>query len=409
MIAQPNKTEAPFWNALRDQLAFAEADPRAAVLDSLVAQGLPHRRLEGWRWSDVSRALAQVTPAPSSELTPAQPKFGDDVFEITRTGAQDDAAQALSNIDGVQVEWVTPQVSEELAPADQSLRVLAQIAAPACLNIRVDAGAVVSQPILLSYRAPDGTMAFFDTRIEIGAGAKVTLIDAITAAPKLVLGTTQIELGDGAVFKRYSVCDVRALSVVHSATTINAGADAEILSTSISTGAKLCRHEFDVETNGENVRAHINSASLVGAGRHADFTSNIAFDAANCTTEQRHKTAARGDGKAVFQGKFYVARGAQKTNAQMSTDALLLSDRAEANHMPALEIYADDVECAHGSTCGAVDDDALFYMQQRGLPEDEARALIIRAFIGEVLDSVEREDVTEYFAQIADAWLGEAV
>jgi Fe-S cluster assembly protein SufD len=102
-----------------------------------------------------------------------------------------------------------------------------------------------------------------------------------------------------------------------------------------------------------------------------------------------------------------VARGAQKTDARMTANALLLSGDAEANHKPELEIYADDVECAHGSAIGALDEDALFYLRQRGLDETSARALLIEAFVGEVIDGVENEAVREVFANEVAAWLEE--
>jgi len=101
-----------------------------------------------------------------------------------------------------------------------------------------------------------------------------------------------------------------------------------------------------------------------------------------------------------------VKREAQKTDARMTANALLLSDMAEANHKPELEIYADDVECAHGSTVGALDDDALFYLRQRGLSESQARALLIEAFVGAVIDTVEEDGVRGVLAGRVTSWLG---
>jgi Fe-S cluster assembly protein SufD len=130
------------------------------------------------------------------------------------------------------------------------------------------------------------------------------------------------------------------------------------------------------------------SAAALSGARHADQTSLVAFNAVGGRTRQIHRAALKDRTRGVFQGKFLVARGSQQTDAEMNAGALLLSDAAEANHKPELEIYADDVKCAHGSTAGALDDDALFYMRQRGLSEHAARALLIEAFLGEVFDGL---------------------
>ena len=128
--------------------------------------------------------------------------------------------------------------------------------------------------------------------------------------------------------------------------------------------------------------------SALAAARHADATSLISFNATGCETRQLHRAAIRDRARGVFQGKFLVARGSQKTDAEMNAGALLLADTAEANHKPELEIYADDVKCAHGSTAGALDAEAIFYMRQRGLSEHAARALLVEAFLGEVFDGL---------------------
>jgi len=127
--------------------------------------------------------------------------------------------------------------------------------------------------------------------------------------------------------------------------------------------------------------------------------------APHCRTRQLHKGAARDHGRNVFQGKFEVEREAQKTDAKMTANALLLSDMAEANHKPELEIYADDVECAHGSTCGALDEDALFYLRQRGLDETAARALLVEAFVGEVIDGMDDDRLGDIFCTKVADWL----
>ena len=181
--------------------------------------------------------------------------------------------------------------------------------------------------------------------------------------------------------------------------------NAKFNQTSLSTGSRLCRHETHAHFWAPGSSASINSAALMAGERHSDFTSEARHIAPDCTIRQTHKGVAKDRGRNIFQGKFHVLRDAQKTDAKMTANALLLSDGAEANHKPELEIYADDVECAHGSTVGALDDDALFYLRQRGLDEADARTLLVEAFVGEVVESIANDGVRKIFAARVNKWL----
>ncbi len=168
--------------------------------------------------------------------------------------------------------------------------------------------------------------------------------------------------------------------------TVTLAKGAAIDQTALAFGGKAARLETRIVHDGAGARASLKSAIATTGARHADLTSLVRHDAANCQTRQLHRSALKDRSRGVFQGKFFVSRGAQKTDAQMSAGALLLSDMAEANSKPELEIYADDVKCSHGSTAGALDENAIFYMRQRGLDEHGARALLIEAFLGEIFD-----------------------
>ncbi|MEZ5980772.1 MAG: SufD family Fe-S cluster assembly protein [Parvularculaceae bacterium] len=170
-------------------------------------------------------------------------------------------------------------------------------------------------------------------------------------------------------------------------------------------GARIGGSESRIALGGEGAQVDLRSASMLCGARHADVTSQIDHRAKGCTT-QLHKSALKDKADGVFQGKFLVARGAQKTDARMSVNALLLSDFAEARHKPELEIYADDVECAHGSTVGALDDAALFYIKSRGLDDAAARALLTEAFLGEAFDAMPHPAIERIFRTRIARWLG---
>lgn len=176
----------------------------------------------------------------------------------------------------------------------------------------------------------------------------------------------------------------------------------------IAEGAKLARIETHVTVEGEGADVELNGVYMAGRGRHADLTSTIEHKVPNGQTRQLIKGVARKGGRGVFQGKIAVERAAQKTDARQYHHGMLLEDGAEIYAKPELMIYADDVQCAHGNTAGGLDEHALFYMRSRGVPEAEARALLIEAFLAEAipegLDAAIRDELTGRIA----AWLREA-
>ena len=152
--------------------------------------------------------------------------------------------------------------------------------------------------------------------------------------------------------------------------------------------------------------ADIRGGSLLTGAQHADTTLAIEHAAENCQSRETFKAVVGDTARAVFQGKITVSPGAQKTDAKMMSRALLLSDEAEADSKPELEIFADDVQCGHGTTTGAIDDELLFYLMARGIPPDEAKALLIQAFIGEIIEGAANESVRAALTEAMLGWLG---
>jgi len=157
---------------------------------------------------------------------------------------------------------------------------------------------------------------------------------------------------------------------------------------------------------GERTEVFIGGASLLKNRQHVDNTLVIAHAAANCSSREQFKTVLDGQSHGVFQGKIIVEPHAQKTNAKMMTRALLLSDEAEADNKPELEIFADDVVCGHGATAGALDEGLKFYLMSRGISEKESEALLIEAFIDETIDEIAHEGIRDALKFAALRWLG---
>lgn len=214
----------------------------------------------------------------------------------------------------------------------------------------------------------------------VGAGATLTRVVVQTSSDGVPLGAIRVRLEAGATFRQFTYAE----------------------------GARLARFETEVSVDGEGGHVELNGVYLAGAGRHADFTSQITHAMPNGETRQLIKGAVREGGRGVFQGKILVAPHAQKTDARQNHHALLLEDGAEVFAKPELEIHADDVQCAHGNTVGGLDTDALFYMRQRGIPEMEARALLVEAFLAEAVSETLPEELRVEILERIRAWLGRA-
>jgi len=287
------------------------------------AGAFPNRRVEGWRWSDLSAALA-----------------GKDVPMI---------------------------------PGDR--HVLARIA----IGARRMAGIIVNpgEVRIEIERVGDEGVDPRALEIDVRDGASMSLV-TIQAEGDVALAHRKVRLGKGASFRQFI----------------------------IAAGARYARIETEIDIAGPGAKVELNGVYLVGIGRHADLTSQVIFNSDHAEVRQMVRGAARKGGRGVFQGRFKVERTAQKTDARMKHDALLLEDGAEVFAKPELEIYADDVQCAHGNTAGQLDEAAIFYLRQRGLPEIEARAMITRAFLVEALPDWLDEAIRFEVETRIDAWLG---
>jgi Fe-S cluster assembly protein SufD len=173
----------------------------------------------------------------------------------------------------------------------------------------------------------------------------------------------------------------------------------------LTTGAILSRNEIHMDLSGVNAEGHLNGVYLLTGKQHADTTSKIDHRVEHGRSNQTHKGVIADHGKGVFQGKIHVHRHAQKTDGYQLSQALLLSEHAEINAKPELEIYADDVKCSHGATVGQLDKNALFYLRSRGIDAAAARALLVQSFICGALDLIGPETVRDAFSQRVEQWL----
>jgi len=323
---------------------------------------LPSRRDEDWRWTDL-RGLIRVLPAASP----------------VHAGALDPGPfTGLADEDVVVINGRGPG-RIQVAPLGRRVIALRFVAAP-------DAGAHASS-----------------LTIDIGENADVTLLESYEGegAGYVVEADLAIALARGARLERIVLTRDADDAVSVSRARIALGPAASFAQTVFAGGAKRQRVETDVAHPGAGASVRLDGLYVVGGRRHADITTVVTHAGVDGATSQLTKGVVREQGRGVFQGRIVVAPGADRTDARMRHDALVLSDHAEVDAKPELEIYADDVSCAHGNTVGALDEEALFYARQRGIPDAEARAMLTDAFLGEVLDRIEHDGARD----VARAWL----
>lgn len=215
----------------------------------------------------------------------------------------------------------------------------------------------------------------------------------------------QIVIGKNAKLRHYRFFDEAAGSVHSGFVHVKIARDATYESFTLIEGAGTIRNQIHAEIQGENAHCWLNGVNLLSADEHADTTITIEHQAAHCTSKQTFKSVLTGKAHGVFQGKVHVHQIAQKTDGYQLSNALILSPEAQMDTKPELEIYADDVKCSHGATTGRLDDAPLFYMRARGIPEREARALMIQSFCGQAVEEISDETTQEIVTDRIAQWL----
>ena len=341
----------------------------------LKASNLPTRRDEAWKWTDVSRTNAGAL-----------------------RGAEAAAPVQIFVPEGVSVT----RIEAKSAANDTSLLKLATEYAGQIWAIEVPAGFSSEQPIQIEGL----TQGHAQIAINLGKGARVQLVEHYDGqGGSFVNSHMNVTLKEEAVLDRIIVQTDPEDCVRIATTHVTAWANAELIQHALAFGGKLSRLETRMAGMGKAVKATINAAYLLDGQRHCDMTSYVDLACPNGLIRQSVKGVTADKARGVFQGKFHVRRPAQHTDAEMRHDAIMLSDTSEIRSKPELEIYADDVACAHGNTIGALDESALFYMRQRGIPLAQARALLTEAFLASVFDTLEDEVMRESLLEKLRGWL----
>ena len=246
------------------------------------------------------------------------------------------------------------------------------------------------------------------TLVFVEPGARITLIETHEGPAGLdyqVNAALALVVGDGATVERIKIGREGAAALHIETILATIGARAEYREFTFTTGSAVTRNQLFLRCAGDESRVRIAGANLLNGRQHVDSTLVVDHTARGCESREVFKSVLDAESHAVFQGKIVVKPQAQKTDGRMMTQALLLSDRAEADNKPELEIFADDVQCGHGATSGRLDENLLFYLMARGIAKPEAEALLIQAFVGEALDGVAHEAVRDMLSARVTDWL----
>jgi Fe-S cluster assembly protein SufD len=401
------------YEGLKTRLPGAAA-ARAEAAAELRRTGLPDKQIEAWKYTSL-RSLANIgfhqaltvagdnaEPVPLPHLG-ALADFPRLVFVGGRLRA--DLSVMPTTVTPAffadAPRFTLPVASDPLVTLNT---LLAEDGAVLTIPDNTDAGT-----ILLIHMGADlnGTPAAFHPRhaITLGAGAKLTLVE-ISAGHGAYLHnpTMEIVLGEHAQLAHFRLQSESQEAFHLSAVHARIAADASYDGFTLTMGAKLARSEIHTHIEGTNGHAALNAAQILRDHQHADFTTIVSHDAPNGTSRQTVKNVLAGHSRGVFQGKIEVARIAQKTDGYQMNQALLLSPDAEIDVKPQLEIYADDVKCSHGATVGELDADQIFYLTSRGIPNAEARGMLVRAFLTEALDMVSHEAARALFEDAVTSW-----
>jgi Fe-S cluster assembly protein SufD len=274
--------------------------------------------------------------------------------------------------------------------------------------IHVGNGATVERPIHLVFAATGDKPASVFTRslVVIEQGARVMLVESHDASAGHQVNTAlELVVGDKAHVDHIKITSGPSDLVHISSLMAAVGAHARFNGFAFNIGGGVVRNQTFVRLDGEGTLTGLRGASLLKGKQHVDSTLVIDHKASGCQSREVFATVLDDESRGVFQGKVVVRQHAQKTDARMMTRALLLSDEAEADNKPELEIFADDVQCGHGATSGALDGDLKFYLMARGIPEIEAEGLLVQAFVGEAIEGIEHAGLRDALMEQVVAWL----
>ncbi len=422
MHPRPQRTpaETALIEGFANHMSRLPGDPAVAIKrDEAVEQlkrGLPTRHVEAWHYTDLRRLLNSVPPM---EEPVGMERVAPLVDGATAMLLSDGTSQQIPSIEGVAIKGLGEKLSDGSMAralgafdADDAVGALNTALVSDGLFVDVAAGAQLVAPLELQNIHAGGQLHTRNA-VRVGAGAVMTLVERQTsgvsasADPALVSHVSHLTVGDGADVT-WLIVQEQPVNATHLGQfRAEIGANAKLSLFIMNAGGKLVRQEIRVVANGEGSDFQLRGVNLLAGDTHTDVTMVLDHAVPNTGSRELVRNVVTGRARGVFQGRINVHQVAQKTDAKMACNTLLLSDDAEFSTKPELEIFADDVACGHGATVTEIDRNHLFYLMARGVPERTARGLLIKAFLAEVIEGLENEPLVEALEAKLDRWFAD--
>jgi len=420
------------FDVARDRLPGAGkiAELRRQAFEAYQRAGLPHRRIEDWKYTDLRVLMREVLPLAAepdaAALTRAAAALKSHAIAGARRLVLVDGvfAPKLSETGHLEKGLITRSLREVLEAGDAQLQAQlfssensdAMVALNSAMMtdgvvIDVGDGVALMAPLHIIHIASGGAPSAMFTRslLRLGRVASATLVESYIAGDGAkayqVHDSLVVSIGDGARLDHVRLIEDGRDAFNISSFQATLGAKAHFNTFGLTRGSSVSRYRATIAFAGEGSRVETSGVNLLTGRQHADSTLFLDHAVPRCESREIFRAVVDDRGHSVFQGRIIVRANAQKTDAKMMTRALLLSDEAEADNKPELEIFADDVTCGHGATAGALDESLLFYLRARGLSEKEAQALLIQAFVGEAIESIANDALRELAITAAQRWL----
>ncbi|HWY13774.1 MAG TPA: Fe-S cluster assembly protein SufD [Rhizomicrobium sp.] len=390
---------------------------RRRAVQNFREEGVPNRRIEQWKYTDLRGALeaqsAAVLAGPVLH-SDGNPFAAISAFQLSISNGclQEPSSQIpleielfdLGRLDDEAPNWVRQNFGEALSRNTMgeaslgmmrggiAMRVTAATTTPVHLDFLQNADAVHCRLLLV-----------------MEPGASLVLLESHGKSRGLINLGVELVLEPNAQLIHVRLADSAPDAVQVEEVAMRVSRDARYRGHFSHKGARLSRLELAIALEGEGAEAELSGASVLGGKLHADVTTHIDHTAGKTASRQLFKNVAGGNSRAVYQGKITVRKGADGSDSRQTAKAILLGAHAEADLKPELEILADDVKCAHGAAIGDLDSDSLFYLRSRSLPEDEARRLLIHGFLEEAILEIERDDVRLAVRDFLESGLAQAL
>jgi Fe-S cluster assembly protein SufD len=413
-VVNRSAAEKTLFRQFAEQQAREPSPVRAAAFARFAEAGLPTRRVEAWHYTDLRAAMADAAPVLAAP-TPADIEAAR--LRLARRERFAPGAQLvllggryIGELSDRLPDGVTVTEGAVVAvPVADPLAALNEALSPSGCTISVARGAEIAEPITILHLANGMSdySVYSRSAIALNAAARASFVEVFEGAQARVQrhSATIMTLAKGAKARHVAV--VGDEPGLHIETHVCDLADnAELEAFGLISGGDLTRRQIFVRMTGDEAKVSLGGLALIDGDRRADTTLQVVHAAPRGTSREFYRAIVDDDAIGVFQGKIIVERAAQKTDGAMKSQAILLSPRAQMNEKPELEIFADDVVCGHGATVASLDPEQVFYLRSRGIPESDAKAMLLEAFGGESIDRIEDELLIEALRARLRAWLG---